>query len=333
MDLENDVKLRQYLEQVADGDAKKANILPLYVSQSKKMNKLIKEMTHFQTMVEEHNKIILKHQEFLKECLTLGAYNTKNQIFQQEMEDKVQDSLNQFDLKLSQEMRLKVDEDVFSRKLNDKAGANDVGSIYLDVNRIKIDINRIQESLEKKADDSIKIPAATEEELQNLQVKKADKSEIDSLRQEIERLENIVRNIEDEFSEGDSYDEYDDEDSQVEDVISLAEGLSNEKEDEEDDDEEFFDAEDDPAKKLADKAKELTNRNLIGGTGFEPIKKIGELEEKGDKLKQEMDKEIKEEAKKVAQRKNTDLNQDMQETLKKMDAEEKKSNPSTNAVD
>lgn len=242
--------------------------------------------------------------------------------------------LEKFSEQLTIQMRLKVDENVFNRRLADKAAANDFGALYLDVNKMKVDIFKIQESLEKKADEKFQGPTPTEVEVLRLQESKADRVELDHLRAEVHRLEKLLNQLEEEYSE-DSYDEYDDEDSQVEDVISLAEGLSAGKEEEQEDDEEeeFFDGDEDPAKKLADKAKELASKSLLQGIGFEPTRKVGEMQEKPDKIKEEMDKEKEEEVKKTAHRKNTDLNQDMQETLKKIDAEEKKSIPSTNGVD
>ena len=102
-------------------------------------------------------------------------------------------------------------------------------------------------------------PTPTEEEVKNLYSVKADKAELESLKADLLRIEGIVDHLDGEYSNEDSYDEYDDEDSQVEDVISLGEGGSGGKEDE---DEEFFEGDDEETKKLADKAKELTQKSL-----------------------------------------------------------------------
>lgn len=165
---------------------------------------------------------------------------------------------------------------------------------------------------------------------------KAERAELENLRGELQRLEGIVSQLEGDYSDEDSYDEYDDEDSQVEDVISLDERASQSAPEEEE--EEFFEGDDDPSKKLADKAKELANKTLLqGATGLEPIKKVGEYEEKVDKLKEEMQKDA-EEAKKTANRKNTDdlitKNKELEQEDKKklLDVADKKSIPSTTDV-
>lgn len=155
--------------------------------------------------------------------------------------------------------------------MNEKAASKDFGTLYLDVNKIKADLTRIQESLERKADEQSLIPSATEDEINALQRTKADKTDFENLEMEVKRLNKVIAELEEDLSQGDSYDEYDDSDSQVEDVISLGEPSGED----ELDDEDFFD-EEDPSKKLADKAKELTNKNLYQGTGFDQMKKIGE---------------------------------------------------------
>jgi hypothetical protein len=211
--------------------------------------------------------------------------------------------------------------------MNEKAASKEFGTLYLDVNRIKADLTRIQESLERKADEQSLIPSATEDEINALQRTKADKTELENLEMEVKRLNKVVADFEEDLSQGDSYDENDDSDSQVEDVISLDEpSVEN---DDEVDDEDFYD-EEDPSKKLADKAKELANKNLYQGTGFERMKKIGEAEDKPDKIKEEMNK-AKQEG--TSYRKNTDLTADMKEELKESANPEKFTNPSSKQID
>ena len=204
----------------------------------------------------------------------------------------------------------------------------------------------MQEVLEGKADDSNKA-TATEEELMMLQKSKADRAELDKLITDFKRIESIVDQLDGDYS-GDSYDEYDDEDSQVEDVISLGDNGSQDKD--EDDDEEFFEGdEDDPAKKLADKAKELTSKNVIAGTGFEPTKKLGDFEAKAEELKAKLEDEEKKngnedagnEGSKAQTRKasldNNDLKQDLHKdgspVNKKAEATIEKSVDDTTHVD
>jgi hypothetical protein len=174
--------------------------------------------------------------------------------------------------------------------------------LYLEVNKIKGDLSGIQERLERKVDQQMMIPSATEDELNALQRSKADRVELEELKMEFNRLDKVMAQLDQEYSEGDSYDEYDDEDSQVEDVISLGEGSA-----EDDADGDVFD-EEDPSKKLADKAKQLTSKNLTQSTGFEHFKKVGENEEKPGQIKEDLDT-IKHEG--LVHRKNTDLSTDM----------------------
>lgn len=88
MDIDNDRLMKQYLDEAKTNDlaAAKKNLMPMYVSQSKKMAQAVKQIEQLQKSTEEHNKIILKHEQMLRECLTFTTYNTKNQIFKGEME-------------------------------------------------------------------------------------------------------------------------------------------------------------------------------------------------------------------------------------------------------
>lgn len=69
MDLDNDVTLQKFVEEAKEnnGIVNKAHILPLYVSQSRKMTKLRKEFEHFGKLIEDHNKLILNHESTLRE--------------------------------------------------------------------------------------------------------------------------------------------------------------------------------------------------------------------------------------------------------------------------
>jgi hypothetical protein len=189
-----------------------------------------------------------------------------------------------------------------NRRVNEKTSTKDFSILYLEVNKIKGDMSGIQERLERKVDQQMMIPSATEDELNSLQRSKADRVELEELKMEFNRLDKVMAQLGQEYSEGDSYDEYDDEDSQVEDVISLGEPSV-----EEDADGDVFD-EEDPSKKLADKAKQLTSKNLTQSTGFEQFKKVGENEEKPGQIKEDLDN-IKQEG--LVIRKNTDLSADM----------------------
>ena len=150
----------------------------------------------------------------------------------------------------------------------------------------------------------------TEEEVQKLYDIKADKSEFDNLKADFLRLEGIVDQLDGDYSGDDSYDEYDDEDSQVEDVISLGEGGSGGKE--EGDDEEFFEGDDEETKKLADKAKELTLKTLKQGSVLDSVKKISEEKAKDDEETKGPERKCTEDE----HIKNKELNKDIQEADK-----------------
>lgn len=150
----------------------------------------------------------------------------------------------------------------------------------------------------------------TEEEVEKLYEIKVDKAEFESLKADFMRLEGIVDQLDGDYSGDDSYDEYDDEDSQVEDVISLGEGGSGGKE--EGDDEEFFEGDDEETKKLADKAKELTLKTLKQGSALDSVKKIGEDKPKDDHEANGPERKCTEDE----QIENKDLNKDIQDSDK-----------------
>jgi hypothetical protein len=90
-------------------------------------------------------------------------------------------------------------------------------------------------ALERKADEEIKIPAPTLEELQKLDKNKANRIELDNLKQEVDRLEQLVARFDEEFTEGEGLDDsyFEGEESEDEDVLSLGEvdGLDKMKRD------------------------------------------------------------------------------------------------------
>ena len=79
MDVENERLLKEFMDQAAgqDPESTRKNILPLYVSQTRKMSKMRKEVELFTKTIEEHSKIILKHDNYLKDCLTMSVYDIK----------------------------------------------------------------------------------------------------------------------------------------------------------------------------------------------------------------------------------------------------------------
>ena len=79
MDVENERLLKEFMDQAAgqDSESTRKNILPLYVSQTRKMSKMRKEVELFTKTIEEHSKIILKHDNYLKDCLTMSVYDIK----------------------------------------------------------------------------------------------------------------------------------------------------------------------------------------------------------------------------------------------------------------
>jgi hypothetical protein len=117
MDLDDGVKLKQVMDDLNDSvnSKKLANVLPLYVSQTKKMKKTIQEMDIMKKQMEEHNNIILQQQNIIRNCLSLSVYETKNNMFQKDIDFKIEKALASFSNNFRKEMAFKVDEDLFNR--------------------------------------------------------------------------------------------------------------------------------------------------------------------------------------------------------------------------
>jgi RecG-like helicase len=117
MDLEDGVKLKQVMDDLAD--SKNGNhltkIMPLYVSQSKKMKIALGEIEAMKKQMEEQSNIMMEQQNYLKNCLSLGVYEIKNNMFQKDIDHKVEQALNSFSANFRKEMSSKVDEDLFNR--------------------------------------------------------------------------------------------------------------------------------------------------------------------------------------------------------------------------
>lgn len=135
MDLDNDMLLQKLIEEAKqnNGVVNKAHILPLYVSQSRKMTKLRKEFEHFSKLIEDHNKLLSNHDSILRECLTMNIYLTKNELFKNDVEAMLRSFLDEFSRTVTDELRFKTNEADFVNKMKQKASTNDVGKLYLDV--------------------------------------------------------------------------------------------------------------------------------------------------------------------------------------------------------
>ena len=70
--------------------------LSSYVTQSKKISKLSKENEMLYKKLESHDQLLLKHETMLKECLTLPTYNTKNQVFTNDIQTLVNVAVEDF---------------------------------------------------------------------------------------------------------------------------------------------------------------------------------------------------------------------------------------------
>lgn len=117
MDLDDGVKLKQVMDDLNDPTNSKrlANVIPLYVSQTKKMKKTVQEMENMKKQMEEHNNIILQQQNIIRNCLSLSVYETKNNMFQKDIDFKIEKALASFSNNFRKEIAFKVDEDLFNR--------------------------------------------------------------------------------------------------------------------------------------------------------------------------------------------------------------------------
>lgn len=209
--------------------------------------------------------------------------------------------------------------------MTEKANSDEFGTLYLSVNKIRKDIYNLQQKLNSKIDNKLEPPTATKDELIRLEHSKADKMDVENLRLELQRIEGILGEFDEEFSE--SSDEYD-EGSEGDDVISLGEAkLSNDKEEDEEG-EDYFNANSGDLGVITEKAKKLAGKNLVQTDNFDSIK-FGQ--EKEEKLKEEIAEKQTEEGKIVTESKTKILNKDVKEVLPK--PEEIKSDVSPNNID
>lgn len=178
--------------------------------------------------VENHNQIILKHENMLKEFMTYTSYQAKNDTFQKSIELRVESDMLMFNQKVLEMLRSKIDLDEFNRRIRDKATVSELGAVMLEITAIADQIKLLKSTLEQKADGKTKSPAL--EEFERLE-KKADRTDVDNLRLEVQRLEALVNRMEE--AEGDYFSDSE-EDSEVDDVISL-DGESPEGKDADDD--------------------------------------------------------------------------------------------------
>ena len=147
MDLDNDIQLQKFIDEAKlnNGVVNKAHILPLYVSQSRKMTKLKKEFEHFEKLIEDHNKLIWNHESIIREWLTMNVYTTKNELFKSDIEAIIRSFLDEFSRTVNEELKLKANEIDFVNKMRQKASANDVGKLYLDVAEMKKKLDELSD--------------------------------------------------------------------------------------------------------------------------------------------------------------------------------------------
>ena len=160
--------------------------------------------------------------------------------------------------------------------------------------------------MKNKADEQEKSVSPTLEEMERLDKVKADKTEFEMIKQEFKRLEGIVERLENEFTEGEGGD-FDDEfegeeDSEVDDVKSLADGQEKKMDNEDEgDDEEPFEGDatlsKSPMVKLGDQTQQFNMTQKIE----QPKDLLEEAKEKEEKDKLEI--ESKEKAKIEAEQK------------------------------
>jgi len=134
MDLDNEVAFQRILKESKEGKVlKPANIIPLYVSQNKKMKSVIEKVENLVSMAETHNQIIYKHENMMKDLLTLSMYNARNDSFSKDIESNVSTTLFSFNESLSKQLMKKVDMEDFNKRIRDRASVKDLGTLQLEV--------------------------------------------------------------------------------------------------------------------------------------------------------------------------------------------------------
>lgn len=63
----------------------------------------------------------------------MNVYLTKNDLFKSDVEAMIKSFLEEFSRTVTHELKLKTNEADFVNKMKQKASANDVGKLYLDV--------------------------------------------------------------------------------------------------------------------------------------------------------------------------------------------------------
>jgi hypothetical protein len=229
MDLENDVLFNKLMNQsklTSKDDSKTpkvdhGNVIPLYISMSKKMKKATDKFENLQQMSESHNRIILKNESLIKDMMAISVYEVKNVTFKNEIETRVNTMLYSFNETLNKQLDLKINADEFYNKVRCKANMKVVSGLQLELSQQKEMIKRNKVALERKVDGEDQIPTPTLEEIARLDEQKASKIEVEQLRQEISRLEIIINRVDRGYSEGEGFSSrYEGEESEEE-VLSL----------------------------------------------------------------------------------------------------------------
>lgn len=148
MDLDNEVLFHKLMNEskIKSKDDSKTlqvnhkNVIPLYVSQTKKMKKATDKFENLQQMCDSHNQIILKHENMLHDMMTIRIYDTKNITFQREIETKVETMLFGFNEILNKHLELKINANEFYTKLRSKANMIDVSGLQLELSQQKDEI-------------------------------------------------------------------------------------------------------------------------------------------------------------------------------------------------
>lgn len=84
-------------------------------------------------MFENHNKIILKHENMLREMVTMQVYLTKNESFQKAIDARVQTALFGFNETMAVQLAKKLNTDEFYDKIRGKASAGDLAGFQLEL--------------------------------------------------------------------------------------------------------------------------------------------------------------------------------------------------------
>lgn len=106
-------------------------------------------MKHIFDVQEEHNSILLKHESNIKDMMTLGTYQAKNEMFLKEVDMRVENALISFNQNLVMVLKDKIGLEEFNRRIRDKIGVTEFSGLQLEVTNLKDQIKIMKQIVEK----------------------------------------------------------------------------------------------------------------------------------------------------------------------------------------